>query len=60
MTRTVGDTFKRNLVVVLILLALGVAYFWLRTPATPLASVQEFDAMTQAGQPALVEFYSNI
>jgi len=43
----------------LLLGAMAVAYLALRTPASPVASVAEVDAILQSGQPALVEFFSN-
>ncbi len=46
----------------LLLLLLGVmavAYLALRTPASPVASIAEVDAILGGGQPALVEFFSN-
>jgi hypothetical protein len=39
--------------------AMAVAYLALRTPASPVASVAEVDAILRGGQPALVEFFSN-
>jgi hypothetical protein len=43
----------------LLLGAIAVAYLALRTPASPVASVAEVDAILAGGQPALVEFFSN-
>jgi len=43
----------------LLLGAMAVAYLALRTPASPVASVAEVDAILGGGQPALVEFFSN-
>ena len=43
----------------LLLGAIAVAYLALRTPASPVASVAEVDAILGGGQPALVEFFSN-
>jgi len=43
----------------LLLGAIAVAYLVLRTPASPVASVAEVDAVLGGGQPALVEFFSN-
>jgi hypothetical protein len=43
----------------LLLGAIAVAYLALRTPASPVASVAEVDAILGGGQPALVELFSN-
>ena len=51
---------KENLIVATVMLILAIAFFALRTTPTPLASMQDFDALTQGGQPVLVEFYSNL
>ncbi len=36
-----------------------VAWFFLRTPATDLASIDEFDQKIHSGHPVVVEFFSN-
>ena len=43
----------------LLLGAMAVGYLVLRTPASPVASVAEVDAILGGGQPILVEFFSN-
>jgi len=43
----------------LLLGALVAAFMVLRTPASPVDSVAEVDAILQGGQPAVVEFFSN-
>ncbi len=48
-----------NWLTLLVTAVLGVAWLILRTPATPLDSVAEFDARLRSGQPTLIEFYSN-
>jgi len=35
------------------------AWFFLRTPATDLSSVDEFDQRVRSGRPVVVEFFSN-
>jgi len=35
------------------------AWFFLRTPATDLSSVDEFDQKIRSGRPVVVEFFSN-
>ena len=41
------------------LLALGLAFVFLRSPATKVASAQELDALLADGTPKIVEFYSD-
>ncbi len=50
---------RGNWLLLLLVGAMAVAFLVLRTPASPVASVAEVDAILQSGQPALVEFYSN-
>jgi hypothetical protein len=50
---------RSNWLFLLIVGAIAVAYFALRTAPTPVASVEEVQAILQDGQPTLVEFYSN-
>ncbi len=50
------QTILLGTVVMLVLVA---AFLWLRTPATPLASAEDLDALTREGKPVLAEFYSN-
>ena len=40
---------KENLIVAAVLVALAITFFVLRTTPTPLASMQDFDALTQGG-----------
>ena len=42
-----------------VLLALGLAFVLLRSPATKVASAQELDALLSDGTPKVVEFYSD-
>ncbi len=58
--RGAGKVIKENLIVAAVLVVVAIAFLILRTSPTPLASVQDFDALTQGGQPLLVEFYSNL
>lgn len=50
---------RNNWLFLLIVGAIAVAFWALRTSPTPVASVDEVQAMLQSGQPTLVEFYSN-
>ena len=54
-----AGVLRRWWLVLLILGAMAVAYLVLRTPASPVTSVAEVDAILQGGQPVLVEFFSN-
>lgn len=57
--RGVVRAVRSNWLLLLMLGAIGIAYLALRTPASPVASVAEVDAVLSGGQPALVEFFSN-
>jgi hypothetical protein len=59
MIRDLSKVIRGNWAVVVTILALAAAFLCLRTTPTPLSSIQDFDALTQGGQPVLVEFYSN-
>ncbi len=48
-----------NFILIVIVVALAAAFVLLRTPASNLSSLSEFDTAIAGGQPALVEFYSN-
>jgi len=50
---------RNNWLFFLIVGAVAVAFWALRTSPTPVASVDEVQAMLEGGQPTLVEFYSN-
>lgn len=50
---------RRNIVAVVIVLALIAGYFLLRTSPSDVATMEELQALTSGGQPVLVEFYSN-
>ena len=50
---------RGNWLLLLLLGAMAVAFLALRTPASPVASAAEVDAILTGGQPALVEFFSN-
>jgi hypothetical protein len=50
---------KENALFLLVLLGLIAGFFLLRTRGTDLDSLDEFDAVIAAGQPVVVEFYSN-
>ena len=48
-----------NWLLLIFLLALVVAFVFLRSPATKVASAQELDALLSDGTPKIVEFYSD-
>jgi hypothetical protein len=50
---------RENWLILLIVGAIAIAFFALRTPASDVASIAEVDAILTDGQPAFVEFYSN-
>ena len=49
-----------NWLLLIFLLALVVAFVFLRSPATKVASAQELDALLADGTPKVVEFYSDL
>ncbi len=53
------DFLRSNWLALLVLAALFGGWFLLRTPATALASVEEFDRRIRGGRPVVVEFFSN-
>lgn len=57
--RMLRDFLRSNWLAVGVVSALIVGWFLLRTPATDLASVEEFDGRIRAGRPVVVEFFSN-
>jgi len=57
--RDAARVLRRCWLLLLLLGAMGIAYLALRTPASPVSSVAEVDAILQGGQPVLVEFFSN-
>ena len=44
---------------IVLLLAIGVCFFLLRTRATQLDSKDAFDKMIKGGQPVIADFFSN-
>lgn len=50
---------RENLVLILIIVLLGGAYLFLRTPGSDVASLAALDERLAVGRPALLEFYSN-
>ncbi len=52
-------TLRENWLILLVVGAIAVAFLALRTPSSPVQSVEEVDALLTGGQPTLVEFYSN-
>jgi hypothetical protein len=54
-----GKILRENWLLLLVIGALVLAFLFLRTPGSAVASVEEVDAILQNGRPTLVEFYSN-
>ncbi|MBN1658787.1 MAG: hypothetical protein JXA93_10315 [Anaerolineae bacterium] len=50
---------RENWLPLLVVGAIAVAFFSLRTTGSAVESVAEVDALLASGQPTLVEFYSN-
>ena len=50
---------KHNLGFLILIAIIGGAYLSLRTPASDIASEEQFAALFTAGRPVLVEFFSN-
>lgn len=50
---------RENWLLLLVVAGILLAFLFLRTPGSAVASVEEVDAILQNGQPTLVEFYSN-
>jgi hypothetical protein len=50
---------RENWVSLLIVIGLPLAWFALRSTGTPVASVADFQSQVQAGQPTVVDFFSN-
>ena len=50
---------RENWVSLLIVIGLPLAWFSLRSTGTPLASAADFRSQVQAGQPTVVDFFSN-
>lgn len=59
MSEQVLAFLRENGVFLAVLLGIVAAFVLLRTKATDLDSVDELDALLGAGQPVVVEFYSN-
>ena len=51
--------WRENWAFIIFMTGLAVAWLFLHTPGADLASTDEFDQQVTAGQPVLVEFYSN-
>ncbi len=54
-----GNFLRENLPLLLVLLILATAYFLLRNRPSPVASLEEFNALVNGGKPVVVEFFSN-
>ncbi len=50
---------KANRGPVIVGVILIAVWFFLRTPTTPLASVEELDALLSRGEPVVLEFFAN-
>lgn len=50
---------RENWLLLLVIGGILLAFLFLRTTGSAVASVEEVDAVLQNGQPTLVEFYSN-
>jgi hypothetical protein len=50
---------RENLLLILIVAAIGGAYLFLRTPESSVQSLAALDEALAAGRPTLLEFYSN-
>ncbi|MFZ5917296.1 MAG: hypothetical protein ACOYZ7_10205 [Chloroflexota bacterium] len=50
---------RSNALLLILLLVLLAVFIVFRSKSTQLASLAEFDALTAAGQPVVVEFFSN-
>ena len=59
MSEQVLAFLRENGVFLAVLVGIVAAFVLLRTKATDLDSVDEFDGLLGAGQPVVVEFYSN-
>jgi hypothetical protein len=51
---------RDNGLLLILLLALVLAFVFLRSPATRVASASELDALLADGTPKVVEFYSDL
>jgi hypothetical protein len=59
MNAKVINLLRENALFLSFLAVLVVGFLVLRTRGTQLASLAEFDSLIAAGQPVVVEFYSN-
>jgi len=50
---------EENWLGLLIVVGLPLAWFGLRSEATPFQSLEDFDRLTTSGRPTVVEFFSN-
>ena len=50
---------RENALLIIVLLGIAGAFIFLRTRGTKLESVDELDALLKAGQPVVVEIFSN-
>lgn len=55
----IAHFLRENWVTLLILVGLPLAWLTLRSPGTPLGSVDEFEQSLRTGQPTVVDFFSN-
>jgi hypothetical protein len=59
MAQQLLELLRQNVLLLIVLVGLVGAFLLLRTRSTPVASVDEFDALLASGQPVIIEFYSN-
>ncbi len=56
---TLKSFWRENWLIIIVVLGLGAAFVFLRTPGDTFASMEALEARLQAGQPTVVNFYSN-
>ncbi|OQY22083.1 MAG: hypothetical protein B6I34_06455 [Anaerolineaceae bacterium 4572_32.1] len=59
MNNQILNFLRENAFFLIVLSAIVLAFVFLRTKGDDLASMDEFEARISAGQPVVVEFYSN-
>jgi hypothetical protein len=58
-TDTVQGFVRAHLGTIIFVIGLAVIWLFLRTTGTSLASIEEFDQKIRAGQPVVVEVFTN-
>ena len=59
MSNRVLNLIRENALFLIVLSAIVLAFILLRTTGDNVASMDEFEARISAGQPVVIEFYSN-